>query len=313
MSVTVKVNGTANSLVHKGSSGRAKNTVPDVCKTPSPGGPIPVPYPVILSMSSDLSGGTVTVNADGGNSCAIKGSNFSRCSGDEAGTAGGVKSSTNMKESAWILYSFDVKLEGQNACRKSDKMMMNHENTLCMTGEDQAEVSGSEGEDPKCAKIAAEIDRLINTVRPPTPPGGFPQGYQGLAQRWREVAENVGSKGADGKFIRNHLNEYAKGQEKLKEQLKKWDDNGCDGKGGPPLPQLAREYATQTPQVGPGQPVTPSPNPVTPSTPITPPTPSSGNLATGAAAGGGVVLALIVISRIIRLFPPLLPLELSPI
>jgi hypothetical protein len=115
----------------------AKCTAPDVCKTPSPGGPVPVPYPVIISMSSDLESGTTTVTADGGNMCAIKGSDFSRCSGDEPGTAGGVKSNVNMKEATWILYSFDVKMDGGNACRKTDKMMMNHENTVCMTGEDQ--------------------------------------------------------------------------------------------------------------------------------------------------------------------------------
>jgi hypothetical protein len=137
MPVTVKVNGTDNTLVHKGSMGMAKCTAPDVCKTPSPGGPVPVPYPVILSLSSDLESGTTTVTADGGNMCAIKGSDFSRCSGDEAGTAGGVKSNVNMKEATWILYSFDVKMDGANACRKTDKMMMNHENTICMNGEDQ--------------------------------------------------------------------------------------------------------------------------------------------------------------------------------
>jgi hypothetical protein len=90
MPVTVKVNGEDNTLAHKGSTGIAKCTAPDVCKTPSPGGPVPVPYPVIISMSSDLADGTTTVKADRGNSCAIKGSNFSRCTGDEPGTAGGV-------------------------------------------------------------------------------------------------------------------------------------------------------------------------------------------------------------------------------
>jgi hypothetical protein len=85
-------------------------------------------------MSSDLVKGTKTVKVDGGNSAAIKGSEFSRCTGDEPGTAGGVKSSTNMKEATWILYSFDVKLDGKNACRLSDKMMMNHQNTACLGG-----------------------------------------------------------------------------------------------------------------------------------------------------------------------------------
>ncbi|MGB3317102.1 MAG: DUF4150 domain-containing protein, partial [Albidovulum sp.] len=141
MPVTIHVNGTSNSLVHKGSMGIAKSTLPDVCKTPSPGGPVPVPYPVIVSMSSQLVKGTTTVKADGGNMCAVKGSEFSMCNGDEAGTAGGVKSSTFMKEATWLLYSFDVKLDGKNACRLTDKMQMNHGNTACLGGEVQIPVA----------------------------------------------------------------------------------------------------------------------------------------------------------------------------
>jgi len=137
MAVTIHVNGKSNSLVHKGSMGIAKSTIPDVCKTPTPGGPVPIPYPVIVSMSSDLKKGTKKVKVDGGKSAAIKGSEFSRCTGDEPGTVGGIKSSTNMKEATWILYSFDVKLEGKNACRLSDKMLMNHGNTACLGGEGQ--------------------------------------------------------------------------------------------------------------------------------------------------------------------------------
>ena len=60
---------------------------------------------------------------------AIKGSEFSLSNGDNAGVAGGVKSSTFMKESTWILYSFDVKMDGKNACRLTDKKFQNHENT----------------------------------------------------------------------------------------------------------------------------------------------------------------------------------------
>ena len=134
MGVTIHVNGTSNSLVHKGSTGIAKSTIPDVCRTPSPGGPVPVPYPIIVSMSSNLKKGTKKVKFDGKKSAAVKGSEFSRCSGDEPGTAGGVKSSTNMKEATWLLYSFDVKIEGKNACRLSDKMLMNHGNTACLAG-----------------------------------------------------------------------------------------------------------------------------------------------------------------------------------
>ena len=57
MGVTIHVNGKSNSLMHKESMGIAKSTLLDVCKTPSPGGPVPIPYSVIVSMSSDLKKG----------------------------------------------------------------------------------------------------------------------------------------------------------------------------------------------------------------------------------------------------------------
>jgi hypothetical protein len=133
MALTVKVNGQLNGLVHKGSGHMANSTPPDVCKTPSPGGPVPIPYPVIISKSSDLANGTTTVKADG-EMVGVKGCEYATCTGDEAGTAGGVVSNTNMKEAKFILYSFDVKMDGQNACRFGDKMTMNHQNTVCLAG-----------------------------------------------------------------------------------------------------------------------------------------------------------------------------------
>lgn len=133
MPVTVKVNGVANSLVHKGSNGVSVATMPDVCKTPSPGGPVPIPYPNI-SQSITLAKGTTTVKADGGMMIANKGSEFSLSNGDNAGVAGGVKSSTFMKESTWILYSFDVKMDGKGVCRLTDKKFQNHQNTVDMGG-----------------------------------------------------------------------------------------------------------------------------------------------------------------------------------
>ena len=153
MGVSVRVNNL--SIVHKGSSGMSMATAPDVCKTPSPGGPVPVPYPNI-SRSSDLSDGSSTVTAEG-NMIAIKGSQFSRSSGDEPGTAGGVKSNVNMKESKWILYSMDVIIEGKNACRLTDKKTQNSENTVDCGGEVQLD-SGETVFDLQidCAKKEAE-------------------------------------------------------------------------------------------------------------------------------------------------------------
>ena len=129
MSVTINVNNL--SLVHKGSGGVSVATLPDVCKTPP--NSIPVPYPNV-ALSSNLAKGTTTVKADGGNMCANSGSQFSRSTGDEPGALGGVKSGTFAREATWITYSFDVKLEGKGACRLTDKMFQNHQNTVNMAG-----------------------------------------------------------------------------------------------------------------------------------------------------------------------------------
>ncbi len=159
MPVTVKVNGTVNSLVHKGSNGISMATIPDVCKTPSPGGPIPIPYPNI-SQSATLAKGTTTVKADG-MMIATKGSEFSLSNGDNAGVAGGVKSSTFMKESTWILYSFDVKMDGQNAARLTDKKFQNHENTADLAGEFQSILAPGEarpGDPPEVCPEGGDHD-----------------------------------------------------------------------------------------------------------------------------------------------------------
>ncbi len=164
MPVTVKVNGAVNSLCHKGSNGVSIATIPDVCKTPSPGGPIPIPYPNI-SQSAMLAKGTTTVKADG-MMAAIKGSEFSLSNGDNAGVAGGVKSSTFMKESTWILYSFDVKMDGQGACRLTDKKFQNHENTADLGGLLQAPLTLSDLKE--CEDLKSMLDQTVAGELPPS-------------------------------------------------------------------------------------------------------------------------------------------------
>ena len=60
-----------------------------------------------------------------------------------------------MKEATWILYSFDVKLDGSNACRLTDKMKMNHGNTFCMggAGGKSVAVQVKEAKDALCNKL----------------------------------------------------------------------------------------------------------------------------------------------------------------
>lgn len=129
MALTININNLT--LCHKASGGIATATLPDVCKTPP--GPVPVPYPNV-AFSKDLRKGTKAVKVDGGHMAANNGSEFAISTGDEAGTVGGVKSGTFKKEATWLSYSMDVKMEGKNACRLADKMLMNHGNTVCLQG-----------------------------------------------------------------------------------------------------------------------------------------------------------------------------------
>lgn len=181
MTVTIKVNGSSNSLVHKGSNHISSATIPDVCKTPSPAGPVPIPYPNI-SQSSTLDKGTTTVKADGGMMIATKGSEFSLSNGDEAGTIGGVKSSTFIKESTWILYSFDVKMDGENACRLSDKKFQNHENTADLSGAISNNVSVAPVTDPcknvNCGAVSKKIENIRKEIEKRT--GELHEDPQGL-------------------------------------------------------------------------------------------------------------------------------------
>ena len=112
---------------HKGSGGMS-TVLPDVCKTPTPAGPVPIPYPNI-GTASTTSGGPTTVKVDG-QMPMVKGAKYSMTSGDEAGSAGGVLSSKIKGEAEYMLYSFDVKFDGKNACRQGDPLFHNSKNIM---------------------------------------------------------------------------------------------------------------------------------------------------------------------------------------
>lgn len=123
MTVFVNMRGVA----HKGSNGMSI-VLPDVCKTPTPAGPIPIPYPNI-GKSSDASGGPSGVTVQG-KMPMVKGAKYMMSSGDEAGSAGGVMSSSIKGECEFMLYSFDVKFEGKNVCRLGDPLFHNKKNIM---------------------------------------------------------------------------------------------------------------------------------------------------------------------------------------
>ena len=125
MPVTVGVN--SLSVVHEASGG-VTTAFPDTCKTPTPGGPVPVPYPNVAESASTAEG-SKQVTCDG-NSICLADSSFSTSSGDEAGSAGGgVVSSQIQGKAEFVLYSFDVKVEGKGVARALDLMLHNAKNT----------------------------------------------------------------------------------------------------------------------------------------------------------------------------------------
>jgi hypothetical protein len=126
MAQTVFANG--RGIAHAGSSGMSP-VFPDVCKTPSPGGPIPIPYPNKAS-ASDTASGPNNVKCDG-SMPMVKGANYSTSMGDEAGTAGGgVVSSKTKGKAELMVYSFDVKFEGKNVGRLGDSLTHNDKNAM---------------------------------------------------------------------------------------------------------------------------------------------------------------------------------------
>ena len=120
MGLTVIVN--MLTVAHKGSNGMSIS-FPDVCKTPTPAGPVPIPYPNIAK-SSDVMSGSSTVKMDGG-MIMNKGSNMMMSTGDEAGAAMGVVSNKIKGKAEFVNYSFDVKVDGKNVCRLTDPAQTN--------------------------------------------------------------------------------------------------------------------------------------------------------------------------------------------
>lgn len=114
-------------VCHKGSGGLS-TIFPDVCKTPSPAGPVPIPYPNI-GKAADTFSGPLTVVIDG-QMPMTKGAKYIMSAGDEAGAALGIISNKIKGPCEFMMYSFDVKFEGKNACRLGDPLFHNDKNGM---------------------------------------------------------------------------------------------------------------------------------------------------------------------------------------
>jgi hypothetical protein len=163
--MTVFANG--NSILHKGHGKTQLATAPDVCKTPSPGGPVPIPYPN-MSADSNLTDGAATVTI-GGNPVANTGSKLSRSNGDEAGTAGGVVSSKNMGAFGWPAGSIDVQAEGKGVVRMLDAILTNG-NTYNDGGVTIGAKLVNYGDDTVCPRVDCKLNRVVADHQVPETP-----------------------------------------------------------------------------------------------------------------------------------------------
>jgi hypothetical protein len=112
-------------IVHQG-SGYRSTAFPDVCKTPTSGAPVPVPY-LNVGHSADAARGPLTVRCEG-RMPMVRGAIYTRSRGDEVGKLGGVLSKTTRGRCEFALYSFDVTFEGRGVCRRGDPLFHNRRN-----------------------------------------------------------------------------------------------------------------------------------------------------------------------------------------
>lgn len=99
---------------------------PDVCKTPSPGGPVPIPYPNI-AMLTQAKGDTLSSKVKVmGKKVATVATEISMSSGDEPGTAGGGVVSSKFKGPAKFKKgSSKVKVEGNQVVHHTSMIGQN--------------------------------------------------------------------------------------------------------------------------------------------------------------------------------------------
>jgi hypothetical protein len=224
------------SIVNEDSSG-ISIAFPDVCQTPAPPAPpIPIPYPNI-AQSSDTAKGTKDVTAQGKSIC-VEDSNFSKSSGDEAGTAGGgVASGKFQGKAEFMNYSMDTQFEGKSVPRSFDLMLHNDKNTPpfpVLQGPIVA-VAPSGGEPKKADEPTPSASCDWCKIKLPA-----------LGNKFKS-----GASGDDVKKLQEHLKRFGMKVELSTYKDGKWQDSDDLSKGswGPPTTRAVRMFGLH-PQVG---------------------------------------------------------------
>lgn len=99
---------------------------PDVCLTPSPAGPVPIPYPNI-AMGPTAVNAAYTILLNGGPAHNMK-TNVPLTNGDNAGVATGVASGMVMGPARHVTAAFTVLMGGAPVTRLSSMSIQNSTN-----------------------------------------------------------------------------------------------------------------------------------------------------------------------------------------
>lgn len=143
-------------ILHKGDGQQHVAAPPDVCKTPSPGGPVPIPY-VNIAMDSNLAKGAKKTTIEG-KAVAIATSELSTSTGDEPGTAGGGLISSKTKgKLTWASASPDVMVEGKGVVRFLDPTQHNG-NTFNSAFISAGTTGLAYGDDSPCTICSKSLD-----------------------------------------------------------------------------------------------------------------------------------------------------------
>jgi hypothetical protein len=102
--------------------------MPDVCKTPSPAGPVPIPYPNIAMMKSASKPAEKVLVC--GAPPLTKTSEVPNTSGDNAGVNGGMVSNKFMQKCLYTGSARKVMFGGKNVVRNLDPVKSNNGNAF---------------------------------------------------------------------------------------------------------------------------------------------------------------------------------------
>ena len=112
--------------------GMCTSTPPDVCKTPSPSGTVPVPYVNIFQCNMVLPNTACSKVFIAGSPALHVKSQTAISNGDEAGNAGGVASSKFIGKGEFVKGSLKVTLEGKAAVSQGAQTKHNNGNSMGM-------------------------------------------------------------------------------------------------------------------------------------------------------------------------------------